>query len=60
MRGFVLQAAQENISKARTFDEICQPFAEAVAATGITEQEFDQFFEEARTEAWQEKQAQAQ
>ena len=60
VRGFVLQAVQEKVSKARTFDEICHPFAEAVAATGITEQEFDEFFEEARTEAWQEKQAQAQ
>ena len=59
VRGFVLQAVQEKVSKARTCDEICQPFAEAVAATGITEQEFDEFFEEARTEAWHEKQGQA-
>ena len=50
---------QEKVLKARTFEEICQPFAEAVAATRITEQEFDEFFEEARTEAWQEKQTQA-
>ena len=60
VRGFVLQAVQEKVSKARTFDEICRPFVDAVAATRMTEQEFDAFFEEARTEAWQQKQVPAQ
>ncbi len=46
--GFVLQAVEEKVAKARTFEEICQPFAKAVAATGMTDQEFDVFFEEAR------------
>jgi hypothetical protein len=53
---FVLQAVQEKIAKARTFDEICAPFARAVEAAGITDDEFDRFFEEAREEVWQEKQ----
>ena len=57
--GYVLQAVQEKVAKARTIAEICQPFATAVAATGITDQEFDEFFEEARNEVWQEKQEQA-
>jgi predicted transcriptional regulator len=53
---FVLQAVEEKIAKARTFDEICSPFAEAMATTGISDQEFDRFFDEVRDEAWQEKQ----
>jgi hypothetical protein len=53
---FVLQAVQEKIARGRTFDEICAPFAEAVAASGISDEEFDRLFEEAREEVWQEKQ----
>ena len=53
---FVLQAVNEKLAKARTFDEICAPFAQAVAASGISDDEFDRFFEEAREEVWQEKQ----
>ena len=52
---FVLQAVHEKLAKARTFDEICTPFARAVAATGISDEEFDRFFEEAREKVWQEK-----
>jgi hypothetical protein len=55
---FVLQAVQEKIAKARTFDEICAPFAQAVEASRITDEEFDRFFEEVREEVWQEKQGQ--
>ncbi len=57
---FVLQAVKEKIAKSRTFDDICAPFAEAVQATGISDDEFDQFFEEARAEVWQEKQGNGQ
>jgi hypothetical protein len=46
----------EKLAKARTFDEICAPFAQAVAATGISDEELESVFEEARVEAWQEKQ----
>jgi hypothetical protein len=53
---FVLQAVQEKIARGQTFDEICAPFAEAVAASGISDEEFDRFFEEVREEVWQEKQ----
>ena len=45
---FVLQAVEEKVAKARTFEEISRPFADAVAATGITDQEFDNFVHEAR------------
>jgi hypothetical protein len=54
---FILQAVQEKIAKARTFDEICAPFAQAVAASGISDEEFDRFIEEVREEVWQEKQS---
>lgn len=56
---FVLQAVKEKIAKARTFEEICAPFARAVEATGMTDAEFDRFFEEVREEVWQEKQGKA-
>lgn len=52
---FVLQAVQEKIAKARSFDEICAPFAEAVTASGINDEELDRAFQEARDEVWQEK-----
>lgn len=53
---FVLQAVNEKLAKARTFDEICAPFAQAVAATGISDDEFDRFFEETRDEVWRDRQ----
>ena len=59
VRAFVLQAIQEKIAKARTFDEICAPFAQAVQAAGLSDAELDRFFEQAREEVWQEKQDKA-
>ncbi len=56
---FILQAVREKIAKARTFDEICAPFEQAVEAAGMTDEEFDRFFEESRAEIWQEKQDKA-
>lgn len=56
----MLDAVKEKIAKARTLDEICGPFARAVAATGISDSEFDEFFEQARDEVWQEKQDKTQ
>jgi hypothetical protein len=53
---FVLQAVQEKIAKARTFDEVSAPFADAIAKSAIGEDEFDRFFEEARDEVWRDKQ----
>jgi hypothetical protein len=52
---FVLVAVLEKIARARTFEEVCAPIAQAVAATDISDEEFDRFFEEAREEVWQEK-----
>ena len=55
LSAFVLQAVNEKLAKARTFDEICAPIAKAVAATGISDDEFDRFFNEVRKEVWQKK-----
>jgi predicted transcriptional regulator len=55
----ILQAVQEKMARARTFDEICAPFARAVEATGMADEEFDRFFEEIREEVWQDKQGKA-
>ena len=52
---FVLQAVNEKVAKSQTFDELCASFAEAVSASGMSEEEFDSFFEQARDEVWQEK-----
>lgn len=52
----VLEDTNEKVSKARSLVESCGPFAEAVAASGVSDEEFDQFFAEARQEVWQEKQ----
>jgi hypothetical protein len=54
---FVLQAVREKLARARPFGEVCAPFAEAVAATGISDEEFDRFFEEARDEVWRRSKA---
>ncbi len=56
VNAFILQAVNEKLAKARTFDDICAPFANAVAATKISDEEFDRFFEEVREEVWQGKQ----
>jgi hypothetical protein len=53
---FVLQAVNEKLAKERTIAEICVPMAQAIAESGISDEELDQFFEEAREEVWQEKQ----
>ncbi len=37
----------------------CAPFAQAVEAAAITDEDFDRFFEEVREEAWQERQSKA-
>ncbi|MBI1832273.1 MAG: hypothetical protein HYR84_12590 [Planctomycetes bacterium] len=52
---FVLQAVNEKLAKARTFDEICAPISKAIAASGVSDAELDRFFEEARDEVWREK-----
>ncbi len=52
----VIQAVREKVARARPFDEVCAPFAQAVKASGVTEEDFDRFFEETREEVWRGKQ----
>lgn len=53
---FVLQAVKEKIARVQTFDEVCEPFARAVQESGLSDEEFERFVDEARQEVWQEKQ----
>ena len=54
---FVVEAVREKLSRSQTLDEICVPFAQSVAATGITNDELDQLLEEARENVWQAQQS---
>jgi len=58
VNSFILQAVQEQIAKPPTFDEVCAPSVQAVTASGMTDEELEEFFEEVRDEVWQEKQTQ--
>lgn len=53
---FVVQAVKEKIAKTPGLEESCEPLTEAIAASSVSDEEFDQFFEEVREEVWQEKQ----
>jgi predicted transcriptional regulator len=54
--GFVVRAVEEKIARERDFEEICAPFAEAVQASGMSDEDFDRFFKEVREDVWREKQ----
>ncbi len=53
---FVVQAVREKIARASTFQEACAPFAQAVQASGVSDEEFDRFFDERREEVRRRKQ----
>ncbi len=55
---FVVEAVREKLSRTKTLDEICAPLAQSVAAAGVTDDELDQLFEEARENVWQANQSQ--
>jgi hypothetical protein len=55
VRTFVLQAVQEKIARAQTFDQVCAPFASAVEAAGMSDDELETFFEGVREDVWQDK-----
>jgi len=56
---FVVEAVREKIARASPFQEVCAPFAQAVEASGTTDEEFVRFFEERREEVWRQKQGKA-
>ncbi len=47
---YVVQAVREKIARTSPFQEICAPFAQAVEASGVTDEELDRFFEARREE----------
>jgi hypothetical protein len=55
---FVLEAVREKLSRSKTLDEICAPFAQSVAASGVSDDELDRLFKQARENVWQAKQSQ--
>ncbi|HVA47552.1 MAG TPA: hypothetical protein VNH11_14370 [Pirellulales bacterium] len=55
---FVLDAVKEKIAKARAFQDLCAPFAQAIEAAGVSDQEFQDFFDGVREEVWRDKQGQ--
>lgn len=57
---FVLEAVREKLAKSRTFEEVCAPLARAVEAAGMTEEDLDRVFEEARNARWRERKGLAQ
>ena len=56
VKTFVLDAVREKMLRAVTVAAVCGPFARAVEACGMGDEEFDQFFEQVRDEVWQAKQ----
>ena len=58
LSAFVLEAVREKIARSQTLDEICAPFAQAVSASGITDDGFDELVVESREEVWQAKRVQ--
>ena len=55
---FVVEAVREKLSRCLTIDEVCAPFSEAVAKSGISDEELDQLFRTARDRAYQARQSQ--
>jgi len=51
----LLQRVADGADAMETIDEILAPFRQEVAASGMTEAELDEFFQEVREEVWQEK-----
>lgn len=50
IEGYVKKLIEEDVSRKRTFDEILAPFRQAVERSGISDDELDSLFTEARKE----------
>lgn len=51
VKGYVERLVEKEVNRERTFDEILAPFRDAVERSGISEEELDTFFTEARQDA---------
>lgn len=56
IEGYVKKLIEEDVSRKRTFDEILAPFRQAVERSGISDDDLDSLFTEARKEVFTEKQ----
>lgn len=56
VNGYVRRLIENDVRRERTFDEILAPFRQAVEESGVSDEELDTLFTEARREVWQAKQ----
>ena len=56
VEGYVKKLIEEDVNRKRTFDEILEPFRQAVERSGISDDELDSLFTEARREVFNAKQ----
>jgi hypothetical protein len=56
VEGYVKKLIKEDVNRKRTFDEILEPFRQAVERSGISDDELDSLFTEARREVFNAKQ----
>lgn len=56
VEGYVKKLIEEYVSRKRTFDEILAPFRQAVERSGISDDQLDSLFTEARREVFTTKQ----
>jgi len=60
VQGYVKKLIEKEINRQRTFDEILAPFRHAVEKSGISDDELDALFTEARKEVFKAKQEKQQ
>src|SRR5437870_11465982 len=51
VKGYLEKLVEKEVNRERTFDEILAPFRDAVERSGISDEELDALFSEARREA---------
>ena len=56
VQGYVKKLIEKEVNRKRTFDEILAPFRQAVEKSGISDDELDSLFTEARKEVFKAKQ----
>jgi hypothetical protein len=55
IKGYVEKLVERDVNRAPTFDEILAPFRDAVERSGISDEELDALFTEARREVSKER-----
>lgn len=60
VQGYVKKLIEKDVNRKRTFDEILAPFRQAVEESGISDDELDALFTQARKEVFEAKQEKRQ